>query len=68
MGRDLTWVQKGVPDELSVPGIEWFRAHNLTAMPEVLINPLALYGYGDINVVPAVRVELAYGVHAYTDT
>jgi hypothetical protein len=43
-----------VPDELSVPGIQWFKANNLTALPKLLVNPLALYGYGDINVVPAV--------------
>ncbi|KAF2747293.1 FAD/NAD(P)-binding domain-containing protein, partial [Sporormia fimetaria CBS 119925] len=47
---------KGVPDELSVPGIEWFRANNFSALPELLINPLALYGYGDINIVPALYI------------
>jgi hypothetical protein len=49
------FVQNGVPDELSTPGIEWFKANNLTNLAELLVNPLALYGYGDINVVPAVR-------------
>ena len=47
--------QKGVPENLTVSGAAWFKANNFTALPIVLVNPLALYGYGDINVVPAVR-------------
>lgn len=47
-------VQKGVPDSLTVSGVEWFKANNFTALPILLVNPLALYGYGDINLVPAV--------------
>jgi hypothetical protein len=46
--------QDGVPDELTVPGSQWFRANNFTALPILLVNPMALYGYGDINIVPAV--------------
>ncbi|KAF2728726.1 FAD/NAD(P)-binding domain-containing protein [Polyplosphaeria fusca] len=52
----VTSFKKGVPEELTVSGAEWFRANNFTAMPIVLVNPLALYGYGDINIVPALYV------------
>jgi hypothetical protein len=51
----LTSEQNGVPQEFTVPGSEWFRANNFTALPLLLVNPVALYGYGDINIVPAVR-------------
>ena len=47
--------QNGVPDEFTVSGAEWFRQNNFTALPILLVNPVALYGYGDINIVPAVR-------------
>lgn len=47
--------QKGVPDEFTVAGAQWFRNNNFTALPILLVNPVALYGYGDINIVPAVR-------------
>jgi hypothetical protein len=47
--------QNGVPDEFTVSGTEWFRQNNFTALPILLVNPVALYGYGDINIVPAVR-------------
>lgn len=40
-----------------MPGVQWFKANNFTALPQLLVNPLALYGYGDINVVPAVSVD-----------
>lgn len=50
--------QNGVPEEFTVSGAQWFRENNLTALPVLLVNPVALYGYGDINVVPAVRHEL----------
>jgi hypothetical protein len=46
--------QNGVPANLTVSGTEWFKANNLTALPILLVNPLALYGYGDIRLVPAV--------------
>jgi hypothetical protein len=49
--------QNGVPTEFTVSGAQWFRNNNLTALPTVLVNPVALYGYGDINIVPAVRHE-----------
>ncbi|KAF2120679.1 hypothetical protein BDV96DRAFT_484959 [Lophiotrema nucula] len=48
--------KKGVPDELTVSGAEWFHTNNFTALPLLLVNPLALYGYGDINIVPALYV------------
>lgn len=47
--------QQGVPEEFTVSGTEWFRRNNFTALPILLVNPVALYGYGDINIVPAVR-------------
>ena len=47
--------QNGVPDEFTVSVSEWFRQNNFTALPILLVNPVALYGYGDINIVPAVR-------------
>ena len=46
--------QSGVPEEFTTSGADWFRANNFTALPILLIDPLALYGYGDINIVPAV--------------
>lgn len=51
----LTASQQGVPEEFTVSGTEWFRQNNFTALPILLVNPVALYGYGDINIVPAVR-------------
>ncbi|KAF2018538.1 FAD/NAD(P)-binding domain-containing protein [Aaosphaeria arxii CBS 175.79] len=48
--------KNGVPDEFSVTGTEWFVANNFTTLQQLLVNPLALYGYGDINIVPALYV------------
>jgi len=48
--------QDGVPDEFTVSGAEWFRQNNFTALPIILVNPVALYGYGDINIVPALYI------------
>jgi hypothetical protein len=59
----LTWEQNGVPDEFTVAGSEWFRNNNFTALPILLVNPVALYGYGDINIVPAVRHEPTSALH-----
>jgi hypothetical protein len=57
--------QKGVPDSLTVSGEEWFKTNNFTVLPSLLVNPIALYGYGDIRVVPAViipqELEATYG-------
>lgn len=50
----LTRKQNGTPDEFTVSGSQWFRQNNFTALPILLVNPVALYGYGDINIVPAV--------------
>lgn len=44
-----------MPPEFTVSGAEWFRQNNFTALPLLLVNAVALYGYGDINIVPAVR-------------
>jgi hypothetical protein len=65
--------QNGTPDEFTVSGSQWFRQNNFTALPILLVNPVALYGYGDINIVPAVChdlvcIEFAGMMHAYTDT
>ncbi|ORX98949.1 hypothetical protein BCR34DRAFT_606767 [Clohesyomyces aquaticus] len=46
--------KNGVPAELAVSGADWLRNNNFTALPILLVNPLALYGYGDINIVPAL--------------
>ena len=64
--------QNGVPREFTVSGAEWFRQNNFTALPILLVNPVALYGYGDINIVPAVRytrleASLAGMLHARTN-
>ncbi|KAF2869651.1 hypothetical protein BDV95DRAFT_608490 [Massariosphaeria phaeospora] len=48
--------KKGVPADLTVSGAEWFRKNNFTVLPLLLVNPLALYGYGDIREVPALYV------------
>jgi len=48
--------KNGVPEEFSVSGAEWFRKNNLTVLPSLLVNPVALYGYGDINIVPALYI------------
>ncbi|KAI4695721.1 hypothetical protein J4E81_006049 [Alternaria sp. BMP 2799] len=48
--------KNGVPDEFTVSGAEWFRQNNFTALPILLVNPVALYGYGDINIVPALYI------------
>ncbi|KAF1833593.1 FAD/NAD(P)-binding domain-containing protein [Decorospora gaudefroyi] len=48
--------KNGVPEEFTVSGAEWFRRNNFTALPILLVNPLALYGYGDINIVPALYI------------
>jgi hypothetical protein len=58
--RLLTSHQRGVPQEFTVSGAEWFRQNNFTALPILLVNPVALYGYGDINIVPAVRYNCLY--------
>jgi hypothetical protein len=74
MAGKLTRQQNGVPEEFTVPGATWFRNNNFTALPILLVNPVALYGYGDINIVPAVRhittstSRLAGIVHACTNT
>lgn len=44
-----------MPQEFTVSGAEWFRQNNFTGLPILLVNAVALYGYGDINIVPAVR-------------
>jgi hypothetical protein len=43
-----------------VSGAEWFDRNNFTALPVLVVNPLALYGYGDIRVVPAVSFALVF--------
>lgn len=48
--------KKGVPDTLSVPAADWFRANNFTALPIALVDPLSLYGYGDIRIVPILYI------------
>ncbi|KAH7095623.1 hypothetical protein FB567DRAFT_34976 [Paraphoma chrysanthemicola] len=48
--------KNGVPEEFTVPGATWFRNNNFTALPILLVNPVALYGYGDINIVPALYI------------
>jgi hypothetical protein len=58
--RSLTQQQLGVPQEFTVSGAEWFRQNNFTALPILLVNPVALYGYGDINIVPAVGYNCLY--------
>jgi hypothetical protein len=60
MYRLLTPRQLGVPREFTVSGAEWFRQNNFTALPILLVNPVALYGYGDINIVPAVCYNRLY--------
>ncbi|KAF1840902.1 FAD/NAD(P)-binding domain-containing protein [Cucurbitaria berberidis CBS 394.84] len=52
----VTNYKLGVPDEFTVSGAEWFRQNNFTALPILLVNPVALYGYGDINIVPALYI------------
>jgi hypothetical protein len=47
--------KNGVPEELTVSGVEWFHTNGFFALPLLLVNPLALYGYGDIRQVPIVR-------------
>jgi hypothetical protein len=37
--------------------------NNFTALPLLLVNPVALYGYGDINIVPAVRHQPTSALH-----
>lgn len=44
--------KSGVPQELAVPAAQWFRENNFTAIPVAVTDPIALYGYGDINVTP----------------
>lgn len=51
-----TSYKKGVPDNLTVSGEDWFKTNNFTILPQLLVNPLALYGYGDIRVVPALYI------------
>ncbi|KAJ4301913.1 hypothetical protein N0V90_004009 [Kalmusia sp. IMI 367209] len=51
-----TGYKKGVPDSLTVSGEEWFQTNNFTVLPNLLVNALALYGYGDIRVVPALYI------------
>ncbi|KAF2256040.1 FAD/NAD(P)-binding domain-containing protein [Trematosphaeria pertusa] len=53
---DVISYKNGVPDDLTVSGEEWFRNNNFTALPILLTNPLALYGYGDIRIVPALYI------------
>ncbi|KAH6615223.1 hypothetical protein C7974DRAFT_61288 [Boeremia exigua] len=48
--------KNGTPDEFTVSGSQWFRQNNFTALPILLVNPVALYGYGDINIVPALYI------------
>jgi hypothetical protein len=43
-----------------VPADDWLRQNNFTALPILLVNPLAYYGYGDIRIVPIVSWRLYY--------
>jgi len=52
--------KKGVPKSLAVSGEEWFRTNNFTVLSKLLVNPLALYGYGDIRAVPAVSTPVRH--------
>ncbi|OCK73380.1 FAD/NAD(P)-binding domain-containing protein [Lepidopterella palustris CBS 459.81] len=44
--------KNGVPDELTVSTVEWFSKNGFNALPILVVDPLALYGYGDIRIVP----------------
>ena len=59
--------QKAVPDSLTVSGAEWFKTNNFTVLPQLLVNALALYGYGDIRVVPAVSHPYEIGIEIIVD-
>jgi hypothetical protein len=39
---------------LTVPSVEWFATNGFYAIPILLVDPLALYGYGDLRIVPIV--------------
>jgi len=45
----LKFNQKGVPEEFAVPAAAWLLQNGFKALPVALINPLAVYGYGDIE-------------------
>ena len=47
-------IQNGVPTDLTVSTVEWFSKNGFYALPILIVDPLALYGYGDIRVVPIV--------------
>ncbi|KAJ4326139.1 hypothetical protein N0V94_000302 [Neodidymelliopsis sp. IMI 364377] len=48
--------KNGVSAEFTVSGAQWFHQNNFTALPILLVNPVALYGYGDINIIPALYI------------
>lgn len=48
--------KSGVPESLTVPAAQWFRENNYTAIPIAIVDPIALYGYGDINNTPMLYV------------
>ena len=47
-------IQNGVPTDLTVSTVEWFSKNGFYALPILIVDPLALYGYGDLRVVPIV--------------
>ncbi|KAF2435249.1 FAD/NAD(P)-binding domain-containing protein [Tothia fuscella] len=48
--------KNGVPENFTIPGAAWFAQNGFIALPLVLVNPLALYGYGDIRQVPILYI------------
>ncbi|MBE7182046.1 MAG: hypothetical protein INR71_12725, partial [Terriglobus roseus] len=45
-----------MPRNLTQPAAQWFRERNFTAIPIVLTDALAFYGYGDIRETPILYV------------
>lgn len=49
-------MQSGVPEALAVPALQWLTENNFTALAVLIVDPVALYGYGDISIVPILYI------------
>ena len=52
----LNTSQNGIPEEYTVPFLQWLSANNLTSLQPIFEAGMVPYGYGDITETPAVGV------------
>lgn len=56
----LTYLQHGIPDELTVTTAVWLEKNQYKVLQVLFIQSMVAYGYGDYRQVPIVRrIEMA---------